>query len=88
MNLARKTALERLISSATKLECVLPTDIKMEIAPPNKVPSLDKNLRVETQDASKNTEYDIRELLGIDKALQAIQVEMKNNASKLTEINK
>ena len=50
LNLARKTALERLISSATKLECVLPTDIKMESAPPNKVPSLDTNLRVETQE--------------------------------------
>ena len=30
----------------------------------------------------------MRELLGIDKALQSIQGELLNNASKLTEINK
>lgn len=60
----------------------------MESAPPNKVPSLVKNLRLKTQEASKNIYYDLQELSGIDKSLQAIQVEIKNNGSKLTEINK
>lgn len=60
----------------------------MESAPPNKVPSLVKNLRLKTQEASKNIYYDLQELSGIDKGLQAIQVEIKNNGSKLTEINK
>lgn len=60
----------------------------MESAPPNKVPSLVKNLRLKTQEASKNIYYDLQELSGIDKSLQAIQVEIKNNGSKLMEINK
>lgn len=41
----------------------------MESAPPNKVPSLVKNLRLKTQEASKNIYYDLQELSGIDKSL-------------------
>ena len=34
-----------------------------------------------------NTDLDIREFLGIDKALTRIKGELQNNASKLKEIN-
>ena len=40
-----------------------------------------------TRKASQNTYLDMREFLGIDKALQTIQGELINNTSKLTEIN-
>lgn len=36
----------------------------------------------------KNTDFDIREFLGIGNALQSIQAEVINNTSKLMEINK
>ena len=32
-----------------------------------------------------NTDLDMREFLGIDKALQSIQAELSNNTSKLTD---
>ena len=37
---------------------------------------------------SQNTDFDMRKYLGIDKALQSIQVEMVNNTPNLTEIDK
>ena len=40
------------------------------------------------REVSENTDLDMREFLGIDKALQSIQGEHLNNISKLTEINK
>ena len=36
----------------------------------------------------KDTDLDMREILGIDKALQSTQGELLNNTSKLTKINK
>ena len=51
-------------------------------------PSLVENIHVKTREASQNTDLDMREFLGIDKALQSIQGELLNNTSKLTEINK
>ena len=41
-----------------------------------------------TLGASQNTDLHMQEFLGIDKALQSIQVELSNSASKLTEIDK
>ena len=47
-----------------------------------------EDIHVKTGEASQNTDLDMREFLGIDKALQSIQGELLNNTSKLTEINK
>ena len=47
-----------------------------------------EEIHVKTREASQNTDLDMREILGIDKALQSIQGELLNNASKLTEIDK
>ena len=52
-----------------------------------KLSSLAEDINVKTHKVSQNTDLDIREFLGIDKALQTIQGGLKNNASKLTEIN-
>ena len=41
--------------------------------------SLDENIHVKTQEVSQNTDLDMQEFLGI---------ELLNNTSKLTEINK
>ena len=40
-----------------------------------------------TRDISTNTDLDMREFLGIDKALTRIKGELENNAGKLTEID-
>ena len=50
--------------------------------------SLVKDIHVKTREASQNTDLDLREFLGIDKAIQNIQGELLNNTSKLTEIDK
>ena len=47
-----------------------------------------EEIHVKTREASQNTDLDMREFLGIDKAIQSKQGEPLNNTSKLTEINK
>ena len=60
----------------------------MESIPPIELLSLVEDIHVKTREASQNTDLDMREFLGIDKALQSIQGELLNNTSKLTEIDK
>ena len=81
-------ALERSFKAASKLKSELPTDLEMESIPLEELSSLVEDIHVNTQEASQNTDLDMREFLGIDKALQSIQGELLNNTSKLTEINK
>ena len=81
------SALERSISAATKLKSELPTDLEMESIPLKELSSLAEDIHVKTREASQNTNLDMREFLGIDKALQSMQGELLNNTSKLTEID-
>ena len=81
-------ALERSLKAATKLKAGLPTCLEVESIPLEKLSSLVDGIHVKTREASQNTDLDMREFLGIDKALQSIQGELLNNMSKLTEINK
>ena len=60
----------------------------MEKIPLKELLSLVENIHIKTQEASKNTDLDMRGFLGINKALQSIQGELLNNISKLTEIDK
>ena len=60
----------------------------MEGIPLEELSSLVEDIHVKTREASQNTDLGMQEFLGIDKALQSIQGELLNNASKLTEINK
>ena len=82
------SALKRPFKAATKLNRELPTDIEMESMPLEELSSLDEDINVKTREASQNTDLDMREFLGINKALQSIQGELLDNTSKLTEIDK
>ena len=81
------SALERSFRAATKLKGKLPTDLEMVSIPLEKLSSLVEEIHVKTREASENTDLDMQEFLGIDKALQSIQGELLNNTPKLTEIN-
>ena len=81
-------ALEKSLKVATRLKAGLPTDLEMESIPPEELSSLAEEIHVKTREAIQNTDLDMREFLGINKALQSIQGELLNNTSKLTEINK
>ena len=61
---------------------------KIESIPLMELSPLLENILVKTQEASHNIDLDMREFLGINKALQSIHGELLNNPSKLTEINK
>ena len=80
--------LERSLRVATKLKGELPTDLELENIPLKDLSSLFEDIHIKTREASQNPDLDIREFLGIDKALQSIQGELLNNTTKLTEINK
>ena len=82
------SGLERSFKAATKLRCELPTDIYMESMPLEELSSSAEDIHVKTREAPQNTDLDMREFLGIDKALQTIHRELVNNTSKLTEVNK
>ena len=81
-------SLERSLKTASKLKNELPTDLQMESIPLKELSSLAEDIHVKAQETSQTTSLDMWEFLGIDKALQSIQVELLNNTSKLTEINK
>ena len=81
-------SLERWLSAAGRLKAELPTDFEMEIILLEELSSLVEDIHVKTREASQNTDLDMRDFLGIDKALQNIQGELLNNTSKLTEIDK
>ena len=80
--------LDRSISAATKLKSELPTDLQMESISLKDILSLTEETHIKTREALQNTSLDMREFLGINKALQSIQGELLNNMSKLTEIDK
>ena len=62
----------------------IPSEIEMDELTPQR---LEEFIDEVTRDMSTNTDLDMREFLGIDKALQRIQGELKNNVGKLTEID-
>ena len=78
--------LARSFKAATKLKGELSTDIEMESIPLEELSFLAEGIRGKMQEASQNTDLDMREFLGIDKALQSMQGELLINTSKLTEI--
>ena len=82
------STLERSFKPATNLKSELPNGLEMEIIPLKELSSLVEDIHAKTREASQNTDLDMREFLGINKALQNIQGELLNNTSKLTEIDK
>ena len=82
--------LGRSFKTVTKLKRELLTDIEMEPLPLMSPLYLLENNHVRTWKVSQNTGLDMGKNLGINKALQSIQVELVNNTStsKLMEIHK
>ena len=63
----------------------IPTEIEMEeLTPREQKEVIDKVVK----NVSTNTDLDMREMLGLDNALQRIKGELENNVSKLSEIDK
>ena len=60
----------------------------MESIPLEELSSLAEEIHFKTREASQNTDFDMQDFLGIDKALQSTQDELINKTLKLTEINK
>ena len=77
-----------MISAASKPKSEIPTDLQMESIPLEGLWFSVEDIHVKTREASQDTNLDMLEFLGIDKALQSIEGELLNNTSKLTEINK
>ena len=73
------SVLERSVKAATKFSRDLPTDLEMEDIPLKDLSSLAEKIHVKMREASQNTDLDMCEFLGIDKALQSIQGEVLNN---------
>ena len=63
------SALEIYFKAATKIKGELLTDLEMESIPLKELSSLAEDIHVKTREASQNTDLDMREFLGIDKAL-------------------
>ena len=74
--------MERSFKAAAKLRCELPMDIEMERIPLMELSSLVEDIHVKTWEASQNTDLDMGEFLGINKALQSIQGKLLNYTSK------
>ena len=62
----------------------IPTELEMDDLTPQRV---EETINEVMHSVSTNTDLDMREFLGIDKALTRIQGELANNAGKLTEID-
>ena len=84
----KSSALERSLKATTKLIPKLPTNLEMESIPIMELSPLVEDIHIKTREASQNTDRDMRDILGIYKALQCLQDEFLNNMSKLTEIDK
>ena len=62
----------------------IPTELEMDDLTPQRVEEVINEVM---NSVSTNTDLDMREFLGIDKALTRIQGELANNAGKLTELD-
>ena len=78
--------LERSKTAARKLASIIPTDLQMDNIPlqdlAKTIPIVERGVK----EASQNTDLDMREMLGLDRALQRVQGELANNLGKLTLI--
>ena len=84
----KPSALDRSFNASSKHSRELPTNLEMESIPLQELSSLVEDINIKTREASQNTDLDMREFLGINKALQSIQGKLLNNTPKLTETDK
>ena len=78
-------SIERSIKAANLLKSLIPTQTDIETIFLFDLSSVVEEIHIE---ASQNTELGMREFLGIDKALQSINGELRNNTAKLSELDK
>ena len=89
LNLEQKPrSIYRLIKAANLLKSEIPTQTDIEHIPLFDLSSVVEDIRIKTREASQNTDLDMREFLGISKALQSINGELRNNTAKLSELDK
>ena len=81
-------SIDRLIKAANLLRSEIPTQTDIETIPLFDLSSVVEDIRIKTREASQNTDLDMREFLGISKALQSINGELRNNTAKLSELDK
>ena len=81
-----ETLSERSKTAARKLTQIIPTDLEMENISMQDLSRTITTVEHEVKEASQNTDLDMREMLGLDKALQRVQGELANNLGKLTSI--
>ena len=72
-----RPALVRSFRAAAILKSELLTDLEIESIPPEELSGVVEDIHVNTREASENTEMNMREFLGIDKALQSMQGKLK-----------
>ena len=77
---------ERSKTAARKLAQITPTDLRMENISMEDLAKTIPIVERGVKEASQNTDLDMREMLGLDKALQRVQGELANNLGKLTLI--
>ena len=80
--------LNRSINAAMKLKAKLPTAREIEEIPLQDLARSVEDIHIATREAAQNTDLDMREMLGLDKALQRIRGEVLNNISKLSELDR
>ena len=67
------TSIDRLIKAANLLKSEIPTQTDIETIPLFDLSSVVEEIHINTREPSQNTDLDMREFLGIDKALQSIK---------------
>ena len=77
---------ERSKTAARKLASIIPTDLQMDNISMEDLSRTITTVEHEVKEASQNTDLNMREMLGLDKALQRVQGELANNLGKLTSI--
>ena len=77
-----------MIKAANLLKSEIPTQTDIEIIPLFDLSSVVEDIRIKTRKASQNTDLDMQEFLGISKALQSINGELRNNTAKPSELDK
>ena len=81
-------SIDRSIKAGNLLKSEIPTQTDIETILLFDLSSIVEDIRIKTREASQNTDLDMREFLGISKALQSINGELRNNTAKLSELDK
>ena len=78
----------RSIKAANLLKSEIPTQTDFETIPLFDLSSVVEDIGIKTREALQNTDLDMREFLGISKALQSINGELRSNTAKLSGLDK